>query len=224
MTGRAGPCRILVVRPAPDNAATLARLEALGCEARAAPLFAIAPLAWSASAADRFDALLLTSGNAVRMAGSGIHAYRDLPAWCVGAATADAARNAGLSVARVGAGGVAAMLDGKAERILWLCGEDRTALCVGQAARVEAVPVYRAVELAIAPDWFAAPAILLLHSSRAARRMAMLVPDRSGMDLIAISAAVAAAAGDGWRSITIADRPADSDMVAIAAKLCQKRR
>lgn len=216
--------RVIVLRPEPGNAATVARLASSGVAAISAPLFAIEPLPWKPPAKAGFDALLLTSANALRMSGTGLAALAGLPAWCVGEATAMATRAAGLSVARVGTAGVAALVGDGAEKLLWLCGADHTALPPAVAARVTAVPVYCASERAIGTAIFDQPCIALLHSARAARKLLALVPDRAAVTIIAISPAVAATAGDGWDAVAVASSPDDAEMVAIAAKLCQKQR
>ena len=66
-------------------------------------------------------------------------------------------------------------------------------------------------------------AVVLLHSARAAQRVAALASDRAGLILAAISAPVAAAAGDGWRHVAIADAPRDEALLELAAKLCQNK-
>ena len=59
--------RVLVLRPEPGASATVERARELGLDAVAVPLFEIEPVAWEAPEAARFDGLLLTSANAVRM-------------------------------------------------------------------------------------------------------------------------------------------------------------
>lgn len=215
---------VIVLRPEPGNAATMARLAAAGVSASAVPLFLVEPLPWQAPAAASFDALLLTSANAVRMAGSGLGMLTGLPVWCVGATTATAARAVGLTVTRVGDAGIAALIADSSDRLLWLCGEDRTYLPLVAEARVTSVPVYRASERTIDTMAFSRPCIALLHSARAAQQLSALVPDRAVVAIVAISPAVAAAAGDGWANCIAASKPDDAEMVAIAAKLCQKQR
>lgn len=217
----APPCRVLVLRPMPGNAETVERLEMVGVAASPTPLFAVEPVDWMPPPSGDADALLLTSANAVRQGGASLSTLRDLPAWCVGEATAAAARDAGLAVERVGTAGVAALLAGTSQRLLWLCGEQRSELSVRDKPRVVAIPVYRTVELPVPQTMLGEPCVALLHSSRAARRLAGLGVDRTNIAIVAISRDVAAAAGAGWRSVAVAPYPADTEMVAIAAKLCQ---
>jgi len=84
---------LLVLRPEPGAAATLARAVAAGWQAIAAPIFNIVPLPWAAPDPADHDALMLTSANAVRQAGDALRLYRHLPVYAVGEATAVAAQS-----------------------------------------------------------------------------------------------------------------------------------
>ncbi len=64
--------------------------------------------------------------------------------------------------------------------------------------------------------------VVLLHSPRAAALFATLV-DPSGIAIAAMSSATRAAAGEGWRTVAIAERPTDASLLAAAAKLCDQR-
>lgn len=216
--------RALVLRPEPDNAATCARLAARGVAAVGAPLFEIVPVAWQPPPAAALDTLLLTSANAVRHAGAGLRAYAGLPVIAVGAATADAARVAGLQVRHVGDGDAAAALASAAgARVLHLAGRHRRAL-----PGVQAVTVYESVARSLAPEALAAArgGVVLLHSARAARCFAALVPaaQRGRVALSALSAAVADAAGTGWRLAVAAPQPTDALLVALAAETIDRLR
>lgn len=213
---------IWVVRPEPGNGATLRRLAKLGLAGRSMPLFEGKAVPWAAPPASQFDTLMLTSANAVRHAGPGIRDYAGLPLWAVGSSTADAAQDAGLAVARTGTAGVAALLSGAQGRILWLCGEERTEPPMGPGFTVTPVAVYRMVERPVTPGALDPGGIILLHSARAARCVAALIgSNRPAFTIIAMSADVAAAAGEGWKAVLIASVPTDAEMVAVAARLCQ---
>lgn len=206
----------LVLRPAPGDAATAARLAAHGITAIRLPLFTVVPLDW-ALPAGAFDTLLLTSANAVRHAGAGLAAVRALPAVAVGEATAAAARDAGLDVIAVGEGDAAAALAlVPGRRVLRLGGRDRTPL-----AGVTDVAVYASAPQPLPSGALdvAHGAVALLHSTRAATRFAMLAGDRSTIRLAAISDKVAVAAGDGWARVGTAATPDDAALVALAATL-----
>ena len=101
---------LLVLRPEPGAAATLARATAAGFQAISAPIFTIVPVAWDAPAAAQHDALMLTSANAVREAGAALAAYRHLPAYAVGETTAHAAIDAGFPNIRTGSSDAAALV------------------------------------------------------------------------------------------------------------------
>ena len=89
-----GGCPLIVTRPEPGNSSTVERARAMGLDARAIPLFAARPLDWTPPAAANFDALLFTSASAARLAGAGLASLSPLPAYAVGAATADAVQAA----------------------------------------------------------------------------------------------------------------------------------
>jgi len=220
---------LIVTRPDPGGAATVSRARAVGLDARHCPLFAVHALAWTAPDPAHFDALLLTSAQAARLGGDGLARLAVLPVHAVGAATAEAARAAGLSVVEVGATDGQTLIDAMTsrgiERILWLCGRDRTRFDARGAA-ISAIACYAADAVAPPDDWPAlvdAPAILLAHSRRAAERIADLVPGRRAhLMLGAISVKAAAAAGAGWGNVAVAERPDDAAMLALACALCHK--
>ena len=220
---------LIVTRPEPGNAATMERARAMGFDARAMPLFAAHPIAWSAPAPADFDALLLTSAFAARLAGPELARLAALPVHAVGAATASAAEAAGLTVARSGAADGQRLLDDMTSEnirnILWLCGRDRSEFDAPGAA-ITPLPCYAVDPVPPPAGWaelIAAPAVLLAHSTRAARRISDLVGDaRAHLSLAAISPAVAAAAGEGWRDLAIADQPGDVAILAQARALWHK--
>ena len=215
--------RVLVLRPEPGASATVERARERGLEAFAVPLFEIEPLPWDAPDSAQFDGLLLTSANALPSAGEKTKAFRSLPLYAVGAATADAARDAGFSVAAVGEADVDRLL-GSIEpglKLLHLCGRDRRAPAAA-AHQITPVPVYRAKPIE-APDLSQAEgAVALIHSPRAGRRLAELVRDRGSIAIAAISAAAAEAADGGWAAVEFAAAPNDDALLALAARLCNK--
>jgi uroporphyrinogen-III synthase len=65
----------------------------------------------------------------------------------------------------------------------------------------------------------------MAHSARGAARIAELVGgERKHLTLLAISAATASAAGEGWAEKAVAARPDDAAMLAEAPALCHKGR
>jgi uroporphyrinogen-III synthase len=212
--------RLVVVRPEPGNARTAAAARAKGWTVDAMPLFAVVSVAWVPPDPAIFDALLLTSANAVRHAGETLASLRALPVVAVGQATATAARDAGLAVVLTGdsdaaAGVVEARARGFA-RLLHLAGRDRV-----EQPGVTAMTVY-ASEALPPPAGAAARldgAVVLLHSARAARTVAALAGTRATTAVAALSPAVLDAAGTGWRAAAAAARPTDAALLAAAATL-----
>jgi uroporphyrinogen-III synthase len=212
--------RVIVLRPEPGANETLKRARQVGLEAVSIPLFEVEPVAWKALDAASFDALLLTSANAVRHGGEQLSELRRLKVYAVGQATADAAREAGFEVAAIGDGGVERLL-GSIEpgfKILHLCGEDR----VDSGEAVTPIVTYRARPIERPSIRQADGSVVLIHSPRAGRRFAELVEDRGSIAIAAISPAAAEAVGPGWEMVVSADRPDDEALLALAASLCNK--
>ncbi len=212
--------RLAVLRPEPGNAATVAAIRAMGREAVALPLFRIAPLAWEPPV-DAHDALILTSANAVRHAGAGLAALAHLPVHAVGAATARAAREAGLRVVATGRSDGRALLDAASA-----AGVRRALLLTARERAVAAHPVLGAIRAVYAADpvedvelHLLGGSVALVHSSRAAARLAELVAARGDIAVAAISAQAAAALRSGWRSVAVADTPSDAAVIAVALAL-----
>lgn len=200
-----------VLRPEPGNAATAARIEALGLVALRLPLFAVRALDWEVPSGERYDGLLVTSANAFRHGGAELDRLKALPVHVVGEATAEAARAAGFAVVQTGSGGIDDMrIDGT---LLHLAGREHRAL-----PGVDVVALYASDPLN--PDLMPLiGGVALLHSPRAAARLAELVADRSDIAIAAISAAARDVAGDGWRAIAVADATTDVALVAAARGL-----
>lgn len=221
---------LLMLRPEPGAAATLARATAAGFQTVPAPIFTIVPVAWDAPDAAQHDALMLTSANAVREAGAALASYRKLPVYAVGEATAHAAIEAGFTDVHVGSNDAASLVVAMAKdgiaRPLHLAGREHRALAdapfpitrriVYAADPVAALPA--AAEAALARG-----AVALLHSPRAAKVFASLLGE-AGIDPVFVSiAAISPAAAEGpWREIAIADTPHDGALLAAAARLCEK--
>lgn len=218
---------VLILRPQPGADESAARARALGLEPVVAPLFTIGPLEWTMSDI-AFDAILLTSANGAR------HGLRPelatLPCYAVGEATAEAARAAGAT--RVirgpsdGAAAVALMAEAGVIRALHLCGREHIPLSHPELL-IERRIVYAGDPVAALPPEaqraLEEGAITLLHSPRAGATFAALIPDRAHLRIAAISAAAAAAAGDGWAEVHIAAAPRDQALLELAASLCKTK-
>jgi len=214
---------VVVLRPEAGASATAERARALGLEPILIPLFEVEPVAWEAPDPARFDALLLTSANAVRAGGDQLEQLRGLPVHAVGEASADAARNAGFDIASTGAAGVDRLLESiePGLRLLHLCGEDRREPTEARQ-RITPISVYRAAPNP-APNLSRLDGgIALVHSPRAGRRLAELLSARGRIAVAAISEAAAAAVGTGWQQVEVAEAPNDEALLALAARLCNK--
>ena len=217
--------RLFLFRPEPGARHSADQARAMGLDVALIPLFAIEPIEWKAPDPADFDAILLTSANAVRYCGEGIDSLRGLPVHCVGEATALAANLAGLGVASVGRSGIDELLGTipGTTRLLHLCGEDRRGPADNSHA-VTCVAVYRAVPTERPSELDQLPGtVAAVHSPRAAQRLAGLVDDqvRAKVRVAAISPAAADAAGAGWESVEAASEPNDSALLALCARLCE---
>ena len=222
--------RLVILRPEPAASASVARAREMGLDAVAVPLFQVEPVAWDAPEAGPFDALLLTSANAVRCRGKALQQLRGLKVHAVGEATADAAREAGFDIATIGTADADRLLGSiePGQKLLHLTGEHRAeADDAGHEIRRIVVYRSRAVEQADGLEQ-AQGAVVALHSPRAGARFAELADatelDRSSIKLVAISEAAAKAAGNGWEAVEVAETPDDSSLLALAGKLCDKPR
>jgi uroporphyrinogen-III synthase len=91
--------RVFVFRPRPDAERTARAIAGHGFEPVVAPLFEVVRLPGEAPAGS-FDAIVVTSGNAVPALAEGPAAWRDLPVFTVGSRTAVKVREAGLDDTR----------------------------------------------------------------------------------------------------------------------------
>ncbi len=220
--------KLLIIRPEPGASASAARAQAAGFDAVVLPFFAVEPRNWDVPKASNFDALLLTSANAVRHGGSSLTALSELPVHAVGHHTADAAKAAGFTIASSGETGIEGALDNALRldhaRILWLAGEDRRE--PSHVLQPEIRTVYASEPMALPDDASATlrnVEMIALHSPRAAKQL-MTVIDALGFDrgqwlLVAFSPAIAAAAGSGWRGLAVAKEPNDRALLSAAIEL-----
>ena len=123
---------MLVTRPEPGAAKTAARLRKMGHEAVVAPLSRVVAVEGATIPAGAFDAVAVTSANALISASSPLlEAIRSLPCFAVGERTADAAKGAGFKDVGSAGGDVhdlVAMITGRLSggaEVLYLCGTRR---------------------------------------------------------------------------------------------------
>lgn len=233
---------ILVTRPHPDNDATLATLRQRGFEALAAPVLRFEPLPFHDDEAD-YDAIILTSANALRGLDRGAGRLLPLPLFAVGTHTADAARAAGFAKVIVAKGDAISLRDLVLARVkageldasatlLYLAGADLSRDLAGelseQGLSVVTHTTYRMVPVAALPtavcDAFMANRITaVLHYSQRSAQAFLDAIRADGIEISAlalpqccISAAVAAVLHDaGATNVVVAARP-DEDALLEA--------
>lgn len=222
---------VLILRPLDGALQTERRAQKLGLQTVVDPLFVVEPIAWSGPRVEDFDSLLLTSANSVACGGAQLDAYKSLPVLAVGEKTARAAANAGFEIEKIGPSSGQSLLDAlpvdRYRNILWLAGEQHSALETGER-QLHIIPVYRSRAIALgdkAAACLQAESVVLLHSARAARHLAAemdrLHIGRDRHHAVAFSARVAEAAGQGWRSLQMAQHPDDDALLSLATGLCQ---
>lgn len=232
--------RVLVTRPEPGASETAARLEALGFDAVVLPLTRIAPLEPD-PLPDRnaFDAIAVTSVNALRHASPEmLEPLSGMPAFAVGDATAEAARQAGFATVFSASGTavdltalIAAQMPA-GSCILHLAGRDRTAgfaeALQEHGFHLQIVEVYTAEKVSYPTDFlmatfaagpvWAAPVL----STRAALLLGDLIA-HAGLKHIfentrffCISEKVAAALGDAANGrANVSTEPTEESVMAL---------
>ncbi|MFC6911620.1 uroporphyrinogen-III synthase [Novosphingobium lubricantis] len=201
---------LIVIRPEPGNAATLAAARAAGITAIAAPLFAIAPVDWTVPEA-AFDAILVGSANVFRHGGPGLAALRTLPVIAVGEATAAAARAAGFAVAQTGEGGLQPVVETLPPgHYLRLAGQDRVTLSPPGAVRIATQVVYAAQPRQSARIWprgcirGSGCALLGAAAQHFAKECQRLGISPHALHLACLAPRIAELAGAGWAETRIA--------------------
>ena len=229
------PPRILVTRSEPGASETAERLKALGYSPVVEPLFAIAPIDVVVPA---FDALAFTSANGVRRLAA-LSPRRDAPVFCVGARTAEAAREAGFANVSSADGDVSALGDliekqlPMGVRLLHAGNEESRGDLSGRLIRAgiaaQFVALFRAEPVAtprpeLARHLRGEPgfAAVLIHSPRAASILAEMIASAanpSPIDAAAISPAAAAPLTGLARRIAIASAPNEDAILSVLPDL-----
>jgi uroporphyrinogen-III synthase len=189
----------------------------MGLEPVVVPLFEIGTCAWEAPDPAEFDAVAMTSANAVRHGGAKLARFAHLPVFAVGEATAEAARAAGFSQICAGAGDAGDLGPQLSGRVLHLTGTDHRS--IPTVAAVTVMTVYETRPLV--PSLPLGADIALIHSPRAGARLAEMMPDRSATRIVAISAAAAHACGPGWAAVYVAETPREHAMLECLRRLCE---
>ncbi|MGB8401414.1 uroporphyrinogen-III synthase [Bradyrhizobium sp.] len=200
---------VLVTRPHPDDEATAENLRARGFEVLQAPMLRFEPVPFHDDEEARYDALIVTSANALRavepqLAGSRLRA---LPLFAVGEHTGAAARAAGFGRVIVAKGDAANLRDlvqasvaskqlNKAGTLLYLAGADLARDLAGELGErgftVVTHATYRMVPASRLPrevcDAFAANRVeAVLHYSRRSARAFLDAARAAGVEISALA-------------------------------------
>lgn len=234
----AHPIRVLVTRSEPGASETAERLSARGYTPIVEPLFAIETIA---SALPAFDALAFTSLNGV-LTFAALTPRRDVPVFCVGARTAEEARNAGFAEVESADGDVndlARLIEGRlprSVRLLHAGNEDSRGDLAGKLARkgwqATFAPTFRAAPFptpgrALA-DHLAGDAAFeaaLVHSPHAGSLLAGFLRPASNAPPFAVAAISQAAAQplqDVVRRIEIAAAPNETELLKSLERLTRE--
>ena len=221
---------VLVTRPEPGASQTAARLRNAGHRVIISPMFSSIAVEWEAPDGP-FDAVMLTSEAAARLAGPGAMPFAHLPTFCVGPVTLAAATAAGFANVIPGPEGAAAlaqMIAAQGHRhILHLAARDRTPIPDG-IAKLTVCTVYRTELCGLSTEATAALRAgeidwALLFSARSATEFAAVCPDRERLSVAAISQAALSAAGSGWRKAVAATAASEFAVLAAAGLTCDKQ-
>jgi uroporphyrinogen-III synthase len=210
---------LLLLRPEPGLSGSAERARHLGLKVISCPLFRIEPVEWQIPDPSAYDALLLTSANAVRHGGPGLASMSALAVHAVGEATAAAARAAGLKVDIVGDSNLSDLLATLPAdlRLLHLAGADHVET---DDARIDRRVVYVAAEIPAPGLPQLDGLVVAIHSPRAGARLATLAGGSASTAIAAISQAAAVACGAGWERVDVSIKASDTSLLALASMLC----
>jgi uroporphyrinogen-III synthase len=220
--------RVLVTRPQPGASRTLEALRAKGIDAQAISLTEIQPLAVHLTRGD-FDALVITSQNAILHGSALIEKFTRVPVFVVGKRTAAMLEDRGHNVAAWAktAQELLPLIRTKSPKVaLYVCGTTRRPdLEFGLAAaniQVQASEVYSALPAQNAgrelTDYFSKdePGFALLYAPSAASAFVSAFDGKkppTGISFLCLSAAVAAQLPKGWQAkAVIAAEPHEAAM------------
>jgi uroporphyrinogen-III synthase len=231
---------VLVTRPHPDDEATAGALRARGFEVLRAPMLRFAAVPFQDDVDARYDAVIVTSANALRaiepqLAGSRL---LELPLFAVGDHTASAARRAGFGQVIAAKGDAAALRDlvqagvkskhlKRGSALLYLAGADLARDLAGELGEkgftVVTHTTYRMIPVSNLPrevcDAFVANEVeAVLHYSRRSARAFLDAARTGGVEISAlalpqycISSAVASILRDAGAAQVTAAASADEN-------------
>lgn len=221
---------LAIIRPQPAASRTAALAREMGFDAHAHPIFELKGCAWEAPDSG-FDAVLLSSANALRHGGDELAKIVHLPAYVVGQRTAQQARAAGFNVVAQADDGIASLIeriDPAHTHVLRLAGVDHIAIDAPEGISIRTAILYESCALPMPEDLaelLCGPSTVLLHSARAAEHFAdrctALGLPRMHIALACLSPRIAEAAGRGWRAVAVPDATGDAALLESARALCQ---
>lgn len=224
---------VLIIRAEPGASETAMRVEALGLSAIVSPVLSMRVRVDTVlPAPNAISGLIFTSANGVR-AYSARSNDRALRAWCVGPATANAARVAGFAQVSESAGDAVALAQFIANNsnpttapLLHVANiaakGDLKRQLEAQGFVVDFAPLYEmcpAEALSPEADQILAQmelGIVLVHSAMGATRFSQLVADRSACNLIAAAISAPAAtplSALNLKAISIAEAPNEAALI-----------
>ena len=227
------PGPVIVTRAEPGASETMARLEAMGLAAIASPMLALARLPVELPDPAGLVHLVFTSANGVRFFAAATD-WRGAKAWCVGPATAAAARAAGFADVHEGRGDAAdlaadliAALPSGTPGVLHVANAaaagDLVARLRGAGLPAEFLALYETRPAdALAPGaaavLSAGPCYVLIHSARGAAALEQAAGDLSAAVIVAISEAAARPLqGRAVRALHIAPVPNEDALLDALA-------
>lgn len=227
--------RVLVTRPEPVASRTAAELAARGFEPVLLPLTRIEPLDSQEIDATPFEALAVTSANALRHATPPLlAAIRHLRCFAVGGVTAKASRDLGFVEVETGDGdatGLAGIIVGATKpsaKILYLCGRLRRPVfeneLAGAGISVTALETYETLSIDYAADQLTAHLgaepidLVLVYSAESAIALLRLIKSVVSPVLprraLCISSRVAAVLSAEGLETIVASEPTEASMLS----------
>jgi uroporphyrinogen-III synthase len=225
--GPKGVTRVLITRPEPGATRTLNALLAKGMEAKAIPLTEIRPLAFDKPSAD-FDALIITSQNAIVHGASVLSNFFGTPVFVVGKRTASTLQGHHIAACAETAEELLTKIQGQMpKRVLYICGQSRRpeleAGLKSKKISVKAVEVYSANPIGSAgiklENFFqgSKSGIVLFHAPSAAQAFLNAIDARNVPETtryLCLSTAIAAELPAEWQiKIAIAEHPDEAAML-----------
>ena len=235
--------RLILLRPkeAAEQSAEIARKK--GFNPVIAPATEISALVWDAPPAQEFDAIMITSANALRYGGDAVRQYIHLPLFAVGKATAALAEELGFKIAAIGKGGAKALWpqikQSGVKNIVRLVGRDyvpiddkHIQICTIIVYEARALPMHVNLERLLCDNdgHNDKPHIFAFHSAKAMQIFNDYIEhiakqgyifDKSSHYAAALAPAIGEAISkdDKWKKVIISSCANDSNMIEEIAEV-----